>query len=64
MPEDAQSSLLVGNRSNLFRLRPVGTGGNGKRGGDGAVRRTLEGDKVLYCTSFKAIMIANLDWID
>ena len=62
MPEDAQSSLLVGNRSNLFRL--VGTGGNGKRGGDGAVRRTLEGDKVLYCTSFKAIMIANLDWID
>ena len=62
MPEDAQSSLLVGNRSNLFRL--VGTGGNGKRGGDGAVRRTLEGDKVLYCTSFKAIMVANLDWID
>jgi len=52
LPEDAQSSLLVD------------TDGNGKRGGDGAVRRTLEGDKVLYCTSFKAIMIANLDWID
>ena len=52
MPEDAQSSLLVD------------TDGNGKRGGDGAVRRTLEGDEVLYCTSFKAMMVANLDWID
>ena len=56
MPEDAQSSLLVGNRSNLFRL--VGTGGNEKRGGDGAVRRTLEGSEVLCRTSLKAMMVA------